>query len=407
MSSQSRANSAAVAYCQSTRLYYHKDVLLEGMNLCQRHNDSIKRLASNGSGGAPFNLDAAWADIVSTCAANAGKIYTESWSTITIPNMPGLPFGSEVLTPGGIIYAVPYNHNKILKIDSNTDTVSQFGDFSSGSLYRYSCAVLAPNGFIYVLPGRSTNILKINPSNDTYTTFGDLSVMGTSSSKWGGACVAPNGCIYGMPCGTNKIIKINPKTDEITLFDTPYTVPSTGLWQDAVLSRNGCIYGTPRASGLPYFKIDPSTDTFSTYGTYSGYNYPWACGRIAPNEFIYITGLQVGSALKINPSNDNVSTLSGYSGAYGSVLAPNGCIYGIPREAPYLIKINPTTDSVSRINMSRQGYTNSVLAPNGYIYALPGGYDNATNNILKIDVGVGVCQNFKESTLLSPFLNKY
>ncbi|MBR6437380.1 MAG: hypothetical protein IKS45_12820, partial [Thermoguttaceae bacterium] len=83
------------------------------------------------------------------------------------------------------------------------------------------------------------------------------------------------------------------------------------------------------------------------------------------------------------------------------------CIYGIPREAPYLIKINPTTDSVSRINMSRQGYTNSVLAPNGYIYALPGGYDNATNNILKIDVGVGVCQNFKESTLLSPFLNKY
>ena len=84
------------------------DVIQEGMNLCQRHNDSIKRSLTGSSGGKPFDLDAAWTDIVATCAANAGKSCTESISTIPITVEGDYPTGSAVLAPGGIIYMIPY-----------------------------------------------------------------------------------------------------------------------------------------------------------------------------------------------------------------------------------------------------------------------------------------------------------
>ncbi len=383
-----------------------KGVILEGMNLCQRHNDSIKRLASNSSGGAaPFDLDAAWADIQQTCAANAGKSFTESVSTIPITVEGQYPTGSAVLAPGGIIYMIPYMHTKIVKLDTNTDTITQISiNLGDSSLRKYSGAALAPNGYIYAVPAYAGNVLKINPRDDSYTTIGSLGT--TSYAKYLGAVAAPNGCVYGIPSKADKVLKIDPITDAISFLPPAFSIASDGNWQGASLSRNGCIYGIPRSYN-GYLKIDPSNDVVTTFGTYSGANQPWTCCSLAPNGHIYGVNHLSQSTLKINTQTDTVLTFgSGWVSRYGSVLAPNGYIYGVPRDTNYIAKINPANDSMlPSVYSAAKNYANAILAPNGYIYAFPNGPGNVY--ILKLNPGADVCQNFKESTLLSPYLNKY
>lgn len=402
MTSRMNVYSASCRHFQSACIDHQKVFFKEEKDFCEEHNDSAKEPSVNISDGDPFDLPAAWADIVATCTANAGKSFTDSWSTISISNSANIPWGHGVLAPGGIIYGIPYNNTQILRIDTNKDTASLFGSFSGSA--DYACGTLAPDGFIYCLPGKATTILKIDPKTDSYTTIGDVSELG-SVHKWGGACVASNGCIYGIPTRTSKILKFNPRTEVIDYIDTTYTtIPSQGLWFDAIPGRNGCIYGNPSAD-IPYLKIDPKTDTYTTFGN-SPVAYAWGAFTIAPNERIYAPGYQSSSELKINTDSDSISTLSSYQGSFGSVLAPNGYIYGIPRAGYNLLKINPATDAISRINMSMSEQGQAILAPNGCIYALPL-YGSGINRILKINPGADVCQNFKESTLLSPYLNKY
>ncbi len=70
------------------------------MNLCQRHNESVKRSNANSAACVNFDLDDARADIVAPSAVNDGKTSTESGSTIaTNASTTTLPHGSAVIEP--------------------------------------------------------------------------------------------------------------------------------------------------------------------------------------------------------------------------------------------------------------------------------------------------------------------
>src|SRR5690606_29548350 len=96
------------------------------------------------------------------------------------------------------------------------------------------------------------------------------------------------------------------------------------------------------------------------------------------------------SILKIDPTTDTVSTFGSLASSgkfYSGVLAPNGMIYGLPFSSASILKIDPTTDTVSTfgsVGTSAGKWTGSVLAPNGMIYAIP--YNSI--KVLKIS-GVG------------------
>jgi len=74
------------------------------------------------------------------------------------------------------------------------------------------------------------------------------------------------------------------------------------------------IYGIPLNSA-PVLKIDPTTDTASTFGSLSGTN-KWAGGVLAPNGMIYGIPINSTTVLKINPDIttpfDNNVPLAGF-----------------------------------------------------------------------------------------------
>ena len=155
------------------------------------------------------------------------------------------------LANNGNIYCSPFNASSILKINTNTDTFSTFGNIQYDDLYdeKYRDTVLSDNGMIYGIPSKGkTSVLKLNPNNDTYTTFGNK-----YSSYFSGA-LAPNGIIYSV--GTN-ILKINTNNDTFTTFGT--TTRSFGV----ALGNNGMVYSVP-SSGKG-IKINPANDTYTTF----------------------------------------------------------------------------------------------------------------------------------------------
>ena len=79
--------------------------------------------------------------------------------------------------------------------------------------------------------------------------------------------------------------------------------------------------------------------------------------------------------LKIDPGTDSTSTFGDFSGAaakwLGAVLSPNGHIYGLPSTATSVLKIDPYTDSATTFGDIAGGdykWWGGVLAPNGAIY---------------------------------------
>ena len=77
---------------------------------------------------------------------------------------------------------------------------------------------------------------------NTATTFGNLS---SDIIKWIGGVLAPNGYIYGIPFDSTSVLKIDPLTDTATTFGS---LSGQFKWQGGVLAPNGYIYGIPRSS---------------------------------------------------------------------------------------------------------------------------------------------------------------
>ena len=140
----------------------------------------------------------------------------------------GPDFGNEqgkwhqgAINGSGIIYCVPYgfdSHRGILKIDTNTDTVTEL-DVNllpeRGEDMWMSCAA-ALDGYIYFMPANARRIMKIDPNNnDAMSSIGDD--LGRGQYKCVDTVVGIDGCVYGIPDWSNCILKYDP-INETTLF---------------------------------------------------------------------------------------------------------------------------------------------------------------------------------------------
>ena len=82
------------------------------------------------------------------------------------------------MTHSGVIYCVPHDHRRgILKIDTNTDTVTELGRNllpEQGWGLRWESCAAALNGCIYCMSSYARRIMKIYPNNnDSISNVGD------------------------------------------------------------------------------------------------------------------------------------------------------------------------------------------------------------------------------------------
>ncbi len=106
----------------------------------------------------------------------------------------------------------------------------------------------------------------------------------------------------------------------------------------------------------------------------------WLCGALADDRCIYCLPFNARRILKIDPSNDTVSSvgddLVGDSAKYvGTVKAKDGCLNGIPCYTKRILKFNPNNPDKTPIVGDELNVTffcrgNGALAEDGIIYVV-------------------------------------
>jgi len=233
-------------------------------------NDILKINIATGVITSFGSFPAAHPKWFSTEIAPNGKIYcipfldddilvidpaTDTTTTLTVVTL-GLvqKWKTSAITSSGVIYCPPSTGvTSILKIDTSTDTVTEFGTIAD----TYNSCALSSNGFIYCFTVPSGNpFLKINTSTDATSTFGTQGTETINSSR----SFELGGFIYGF--GVTDIYKINILTDAVTTISNASVGIPVG-WGDSILGLDGNFYFVPNLND-DLVVYNPTTNTATT-----------------------------------------------------------------------------------------------------------------------------------------------
>ena len=257
------------------------------------------------------------------------------------------------MTVSGIIYCPPYNSRRrgILKIDTNTDTVTELNANllpERGDHMWESCA-LALDGCIYCMPSNARRIMKLDPNNgDAITSVGDD--LGSTEYKYIETVVGIDGCVYGIPLDFEIVGILKYDTiNDITFFAGE---ESGEYWEcnNGAVERDGFIYVL--ITNCQVLKIDTCTTNnsliFDVHSTQPGYGKvdDWGHAILGIDGCIYWPPMMAGRTLKYDPHFDQISLVGDDFGRdtdkwIGGTLALDGVIYCIPHDENQILAIDP------------------------------------------------------------------
>lgn len=412
MSNQTKTNPATIANCQSTGITFQIDILLEGMNFCQRRNDSIKRIAFNSSGGEPFNLQAAWADIQQTCAYNEGKTTTYSLSNIDNPIGTADAIRVAINAPGGKVYLLPYSGTSTIELDTATDSTTVISGTQSQltSAPKIYGACYVNNAFYCMSTDKA--LYKFNLSDKTY------SQLATVTYSYYGLCFDGSTYIYSLTADySGRILRYNVLTN--TVEEISGLTYDNNKYQRLQLHPNGKLYASPQYY-TKIIELNPSDIQNPAYFTnYTIQRSQYCC--LTADGGLAIAPWEGGGTRKFAYANVTTQSVtfeandyytSGWGWVSNIILTPTGKTLALPQSWKNITEfdtVNNTTTVIGQIPYNDRNdayyYMSGILAANNCVYCCPGGTANV--KILKISINIDGGRNFKESTILSPFMNKY
>ena len=386
------------------------------MNFCQHRIESIRRYVCYKSSCTPFNLDAAWADIQQTCAYNAGKTTTYTLTYIDNPVGTADAVRVAINAPGGKLYMLPYNGTSTIELDTATDSTTVITGTQSqlSSAPKIFGACYVDNAF-YCMSYENKAIYKFDLSNKTY------SQLTTVSNQYMGLCYDGSTYIYSLSFDTSgKILRYNVKTnavEEISGLTNEYN-----KYQRLQLHPNGKLYASPQYYNK-IIELDPNDIQNPVY--FTGYRVHRSCYccltadgniAIAPWETNQ-NGTQNATTANVETkvvtyAPGNLYSSTGFALTSNIVLPPTGTPLLLPQSYNGIFVYDTSHNSVTKIGQtqySNNGYAyyyhSGILAANNSAYCCPGRTANV--KILKISINIAGGRNFKETTILSPFLNNY
>ena len=371
-----------------------------------KHINSVIKQNAKPTPVTPLMLNKVRKDIISTCSANSGLSYTTSISTInTGGSGSGWRYYSSILGPNGIIYVIPHGTTSLIRLDTNTDNYSTI---NVGTSNLFSSGALSPDlNFLYFSLGQTNNLYKLNLKTDELINYGQVNTGSSAEYRYMSAITAPNGMIYMGSYSGLGMLEIDPTDDTYTVYCN-----GTSIMQDIdyrlFLDQDGNLL----SSKWGYlYKFDTTAKTFtqvtSTSHIYTDYNMGpdgnyyglgrYAAGASSLAKLLY-TG-QFGTAITLSEAVKRGQALS--------CLTPSGRIFypSNGRNANRATLFSIGVDGSYQVEQSLPYESFScTLAPNGCVYCCSTNY----NQVYKISFTYsgGTPQMFKETTLLSPLLNR-
>lgn len=317
----------------------------------------------------------------------------------------------------GNIYAMPFWSNYILKIDPNTEIITEeekfIPDFPGYIGGNISASIALNDGRICGIPYYKDRVIFYDPKTKEYTESNQINGL------WAGGSLASDGKIYcpGIRSKRTLVIDLVAGTASTSVFppigtaDDPLANPSN--WAGGVLAPNGKIYGVPFGA-TNVLEIDPVAGIQTTFGSLSSDNSKWYGGVLAPNGKIYCTPNASTSILKIDPVartattfGNTLSVISSSEDIYGGIVGADGKIYYTLYNSNKILRLDPDTEQLS-VYHTMSDYASfgaAVLAPNGNIYGIPAGTGIST--IRAKVVSIGTTQTYEPANwMLSSYTNK-
>lgn len=325
-------------------------------------------------------------------------------------SLPGpAKWSSGVLAPNNKIYCSPNRSGTILEIDTNNDTVSEFGSFTSNN-NKWAGGVLAQNGKIYFTPQFETTILVVDP--DTHITS-TIPVPNGNIFAYSGAVIDSAGLMYCVPSFGTDLLVVDTNTDTVVSEETILGPVNILQFIGCTLGPDNNIYAFSIGSDR-ILKIDRSAP-FGSQTSLVGLIqedqiFQWRNPVLAPNGDIYVVSGVFNFVAKVNFPVGNIEYfgdqqpgqfLNNHS---GSALAANGKIYfsTVDNQTGSMSIIDPTLDIITSIPLAQfSSHGDLVSAPNGALYGVPSG----STYVLKIQPASNSSLN--SEVLLSGFYNKY
>lgn len=230
---------------------------------------------------------------------------------------------SGALYTDGKIYCAPYsiNNKHIMVIDPVARVgflTASFTTLDTDANGRFQGSVLSQDGDIYFTPFRENHVLKFNPVTGIGTTIPAPGVGNGAMLVAAGNLSLDGKYIYAFPSSSNErgYLKVDIAAG---IASTVTNASMTGGIAGGIVASNGKVYCIPYDTRVGYANsiivFDMTTETFSTFGNFSGSNSQWHGGVLGPNGLIYGIPRSATTVLIINPGHTGVPSqniLSGY-----------------------------------------------------------------------------------------------
>jgi hypothetical protein len=267
-----------------------------------------------------------------------------------------------VLANTGSIYCAPYWAEHILKIDTIQGTVETLDNVELPETggYLWSSGALAADNHIYYMPDGARRIMRLNSENDTLSSVGDDLGQGW---KYRGTVVGNDDHVFGIPNQATRIIKFDPSNP-----DTTSTVgEETEEWFDCgngVLAGDGYIYAANHSGQV--LKIDTTISDYTWIvdpAINSGIGQGWDDPIIGADKCIYWPPFSANRVLKFDPGTQQLPSLVGddlgtgrckWKG--GALATTDGAIYCIPFGAKRILTIDPFKEFVMTLQNNIYNY---------------------------------------------------
>jgi DNA-binding beta-propeller fold protein YncE len=166
-------------------------------------------------------------------------------------------YRTAILAPNGKIYAMPFLATQVLVIDPSSDTSELLVGSFSGNIWwdgggsgLYRAASLAGNGVIYAVPYDAEYVLLVDTTKNTAVQLVDgrgggqaIGTVDDARAQYHTSVLANNGKIYAPPSHATHVLVVDPTTSSSTLLSEEYSGDSK--YVSAALAPNGKIYSSP------------------------------------------------------------------------------------------------------------------------------------------------------------------
>jgi len=215
---------------------------------------------------------------------------------------------------------------------------------------RYSSWVsgaLAPDNRIYYIPESARRIMRLNSDNDTLSSVGD-DLGRRGGGKYSGTVVGNDDCVYGIPYEATRIVKYNPADPDTTSTVGEEAEQEVFGCGNGVLGSDGYIYAANKFGQV--FQIDTTSNNYTWIGgcIYSSRGQGWGDPIVGVDKCIYWPPLYANRVLKCDPETQQLPSLVGdvLGGEgdlfkwFGGALATDGVIYCIPSCSTQVLEIS-------------------------------------------------------------------